>query len=74
MNTGALRRNVEVFSIFEAAGWTEYFQHLSGFQTEITLQFSLNLTNTHSEVRGLRIEVTKEIVAEVTGLPQVGRT
>ena len=32
------------------------------------------MAKTHSEVRGLRIEVTEEIVAEVTGIPQVGRT
>ena len=74
MDTGALRRNAEVFVIFEVAGWTEYFQRLSGFRTETTLQFSLNLTDTHSEVRGLRIEVIEEIVAEVTGIPQVVRT
>ena len=33
MNTGALRRNEEVFAIFEAAGWNEYFQQLNGFHT-----------------------------------------
>ena len=32
------------------------------------------MTETYSDVRGLRIEVTKEILDEVTGLPQVGRT
>ena len=30
---GALRRNVEVFAIFEAVGWTKYFQCLNGFHT-----------------------------------------
>ena len=69
-----LCRNAKVFVIFEAAGWTDYFQCLSGFHTETALQFALNLTETHSEVIGLRIEVTEEIVVEVTGLPQVGRT
>ena len=72
-NTRELRRNVEFFAIFEVAGWTEFFQHLNGFHRETALQFSLNLTETHLEVRGLRIEVSEEIVAEVTGLPQVGR-
>ena len=32
------------------------------------------MTETYSEVKGLYIKVTEEIVAEVTGLPQVGRT
>ena len=36
-NMEALRRNVEVFSIFEATGWTEFFQCLSGFHWETTL-------------------------------------
>ena len=68
-NTRELRRNAEVFAIFEAAGWTEFFQCLNGFHRETTLQFSLNLTETHSEVRGLHIEVSEAIVVEVTSLP-----
>ena len=74
VNTEALRRNADCFSIFEAAGWTEYFQRLNNFDTETALQFSLNLTKPHSKVIGLHIEVTEEIVVEVTSLPQVGRT
>ena len=72
-NTQELRRNAEVFSIFEVAVWTEFFQRLNGFHRETALQFSLNITETHSEVRGLRIEVSEAIVVEVTSLPQVGR-
>ena len=43
-NTQALRKNVEVFVIFEAVGWIEFFQRLNGFHHEIALQFALNLT------------------------------
>ena len=39
---------------------------------DTTLQFALNLTDTHSTVRGLLIDVTEAIVAEVTRLPQIG--
>ena len=74
VNTWALRRNAEVFSIFEAVGWTEYFQHLNGFHTKTTIEFTPNLTDTHSEVRGMCIEVTKAIVVEVTCLPQIARS
>ena len=73
-NMRELRRNAKVFTIFEATGWTEFFQRLNGFHHETSLQFSLNLTKTHLEVRGLHIEVSEAIVAEVTGLPQVGRS
>ena len=72
-NMQELITNAEVFTIFQVAGWTEFFQRLNGFHHETTLQFSLNLIETHSEVLGLRIEVSEAIVAEVTGLPQVGK-
>ena len=49
-NKRELRRNAAVFAIFQAAGWTEFFERLNGFHHEATLQFSLNLTETHSEV------------------------
>ena len=48
VNIEALCRKVEVFSIFEAARWTEYFQRLNGFHTETYLQFILNLIDNHS--------------------------
>ena len=59
-NTEALRRKLEVFAIFQATGWIEFVQCLNGFHRETTQQFSLNLTETYSEVRGLCIEVTEE--------------
>ena len=43
-NMQELRRNAEVFAIFEAVGWTDFFQCLNGLHQETTLQFSLNLT------------------------------
>ena len=52
-NTQALRRNVAVFAIFQAVGWTEFFERLDGFNREAALQFALNLTENYSEVWGL---------------------
>ena len=72
-NMRELRRNAEVFTIFEAVGWTEFFQCLDGFHRETALQFVVNLTETHSEVRGLHIEGSEAILVEVTVLPHVGR-
>ena len=37
------------------------------------MQFALNLTETHSEVWGLCIEVFESIISEVTAIPQVGK-
>ena len=73
-NTQELRRNAAIFAIFQAAGWMDFFERLNGFHRVATLQFALKLTETHSEVWGLRIEISGAIMAEVTGLPQVGRT
>ena len=70
-NTQALRKNAEFFTIFEAAGWTKLFQHFNGFYRETSLQFSLNITKTQSQVKGMQIEVYEVIVVEVTTLPQV---
>ena len=36
-NMRELRRNAEVFAIFQAAGWTEFFQRLNGFHRETAL-------------------------------------
>ena len=47
VDTRDLHRNVEVFSIFQSVGCTEFFQCLNGFHQEVALQFSLNLTETH---------------------------
>ena len=71
-NTRELRRKAAVFAIFQDAGWTEFFERLDGFNREAALQFALNLTETHSKVWGLHIEVSEAIMAEVTGIPQVG--
>ena len=36
-NMQELRRNAEVFTIFQAAGWIEFFQRLNGFHHEASL-------------------------------------
>ena len=36
-NTQELRRNVAVFAIFQAAGWTDFFERLNGFHSEAAL-------------------------------------
>ena len=68
-NTRELRKNAAVFAIFQAARWIEFFEWLDGFNHEASLQFSLNLTETYSEVWGLRIEVSEAIISEVTAIP-----
>ena len=71
-NLDALSANREVFSIFWEVKWIKYFQRLNGFHEEIKFQFTLNLIGEHSEIRGLRIDVSEWALAEVTGLPKIG--
>ena len=73
LNTQELRNNPAVFAIFQATGWIEFFEGLDGFNREASLQFALHLKDTHSEVWGLRIEVSEAIISEVTALPLVGK-
>ena len=63
-----LRRDVEAFIIFEDAGWTSYFERLIGFDEEVSLQFAQNLMEYYSKVGGMRIEVSEEIIVELTGM------
>ena len=65
--------NPEVFAIFQATGWIEFFERLDGFNREASLQFALHLKDTHSEVWGLRIEFSEAIISEVTAIPRVGK-
>ena len=67
-----LHENGEVFTIFQEFIWTEYFHRLNSFHVITTLKFALKLIDTHSTVRGFQIDVTEAIVAEVTGLPNIG--
>jgi hypothetical protein len=58
--------------ILHHLGWTEYFNRLQGDDTNVTLEFFQNLQGEISTVQGIRIPVTLEIIAEVTGLSNTG--
>ena len=58
-NLNSLNANKEVFSIFQEAGLIEYFQILNGFHEEIAFHFAMNLIGEHSDIRGLRIDVSE---------------
>jgi hypothetical protein len=47
----------------------EYVYRLQGYDDEVDLEFALNFGVEQSMVAGTQMEVTKEIVVEVTGLP-----
>ena len=58
--------------ILERAGWLTYFSRLCESNETVAMEFLQNLQEEHSVVGGKQIMVTKEIIAEVTGLPASG--
>jgi hypothetical protein len=79
MGGRSVRREPTLLQVTEQAreilhhlGWMEYFNCLQGYDTNVTLEFFQNLQGEISMVRGIRISVTPEILAEVTGLPNTG--
>ena len=58
--------------ILEKAGWLTYFGRLRKSNKIVAMEFLQNLQEEHSVVGGKQIAVTKEIIAEVTGLPDLG--
>jgi hypothetical protein len=58
--------------IMQQVGWMEYVQCLQGYDDQVALEFTLNYRAEHSMVAGAQVEVTKETLAEVIGLPRSG--
>jgi hypothetical protein len=70
--TALLEQYPVAYQIFEQAGWLHYFRRLQWYNEQQVLQFALNLQEDHSVVDGVRISVTEEDIAAVSGLPTVG--
>jgi hypothetical protein len=71
-NLDTLLLHPEAYQIFLQAGWISYFKKLKGFNEDEVLEFSQNLTEGYSMVNGVRIPVSEESIAAVTGLPTTG--
>jgi hypothetical protein len=79
MGGRGVRREKTLLQVIEKArdilhqmGWTDYFNRLQGYDTNVTLEFFQNLQGEISMVQGIQILVTPEILVEVTGLPNTG--
>ena len=68
--TALLEHYPVAYQIFEQAGWLNYFRRLQWYIEQQVLQFAQNLQEDHSVVAGVRISVTEEDIAEVSGLPK----
>jgi hypothetical protein len=70
--TALLEQYPVAYQIFEQAGWLHYFRRLQWYNEQQVLQFALNLQEDHSIVDRVRISVTEEDIAAVSGLPTAG--
>jgi hypothetical protein len=70
--TALLEQYPVAYQIFEQAGWLNYFRRLQWYNEQQVLQFALNLQEDHSVVNRVRISVTEEDIAAVSGLPTDG--
>jgi hypothetical protein len=64
-----LEHYLAAYEIFQQAGWLNYFCRLQGYNEQQVLQFARNLHEDYSVIEGVRISVTEEDIAEVSGLP-----
>ena len=59
----ALQNYPEAYQVFRNTRWIEYFQKLEGLDEAVAIEFAQNLNNNQTQVRGLQIEVTKEVIS-----------
>lgn len=62
----------EAYQIFLQAGWVDYFRRLQEFDSQQVLEFARNLKEGYATIQGVRIPVTEEDIAQVSGLPANG--
>lgn len=68
-----MEKYTKACQIFKDVGWFEFFQRLEGLDGAISMEFAKNLKRNQLEVRGLRLEVTKEVISYVTTFPTEGK-
>ena len=68
-NVSMMRQNPEALEVFRAAGWLQYFEKLQGYNNYVALDFAMNLEGDCFVVRGVPIDFSEQVIAEVTGLP-----
>ena len=73
-DSSKLHKHPEVVDLFTQANWISFFDKIQGHDEEITEEFLMSLrpqSKTHATVsfRGLTLELTPELISQVTGLP-----
>ena len=58
--------------LFSEAGWLNYFEKIDGNHTEVSYKFSQGLDKDIVTFDTLKIEMTRELIAEDTGILDEG--
>ena len=54
--------------LFLEAGWLSYFEKIDGYHTEVSYKFAHGLDKDIVTFDTLKIELTRELIAEATGI------
>ena len=58
--------------LFSEAGWLDYFEKINGHHTEVSYKFAQGLEKDTVTFNTLKIELTRELIAEATGIADEG--
>ena len=58
--------------LFSKAGWLNYFEKIDGHHREVSYKFAQGLDNDIVTFDTLKIELTREIIAKATRIPDEG--
>ena len=58
--------------LFSEAGWLNFFEKIDGHHTEVWYKFPQGLDKDIVTFDTLKIDLTRELIAEATGIPDEG--
>ena len=59
--------------LFAAYGWFQFFNRFSGYDDEVSLQFSKTFDGDRAQVRDIVLVVSEQSISHATGLPMEGK-
>ncbi|KAH9295630.1 hypothetical protein KI387_039218, partial [Taxus chinensis] len=68
----ALLRNAALSQVFHDFGWLDFIHQFEGFNEVILEEFLDNFESTCSQVGGRWVEITSQVISDLSGLPDFG--
>ena len=63
---------LECAKLFQEVGWFQYFEKIDGHHIDLSYEFAQGLEKDTVSFNTLRIELTRELIAEATGITNEG--